>query len=175
MSSSTEIGIWATGVWLDLGSPANISALTLSGYAIAPSTLGRLNNFIGACYSGSGWAGPGSVNYDVVPDLTDPELAIINAMYLVSYYNGLSQATMGAGGSTIPWQSLKEGDSTITRASAPAIGKTYADMAKDAMANLKYLVNVYINNSQGGNTPRSVNYLDIWTPEVGGGWGGYGR
>lgn len=166
MSSSQEIGLWSTGLWIDLGQPSNISSLTISGYAVAPNTLGRLNNFIGTCYSGSGYAGPGTYNFDTVPDLTDQELAIIGAMYSVGYYNSLVQAAMGAGSAVaasaggLPWAMIKEGDSQISRPNIAAIGATYANLAKEATAQLKYLTNVYIANSQGGNTPRSVLYLN---------------
>ena len=164
MSSAPLIGEWSSGVWSDLGMPPNLSALTISGYATSPSTLGRLNNYIGTCYSGSGYSGYGSFDYDVVPDLSSNELAIVDAMYRVSYYNSLASNTMGYGGDSIPWVSIGEGDTKATRANAAAIGATYVKAALDAQNALKYLVNVYITQSQGGNTPRDVEYPDIVYP-----------
>lgn len=183
MSCNVLVGNWASGVWTDLGQPPNVSSLTISGYAVSPNTLGRLNNFIGTCYSGSGYAGPGTVDYDVVPDLTDQELAIVGALYSVSYYNGLVQAAMGAGSAIaasmggLPFVSLREGDSQIVRANPAAIGVAYANLAKEANSQLKYLVNVYIQNTLGGNTPRDVEYASLIYPTYNGnGWiGGYGR
>ena len=164
MSSSSLIGEWGSGLWQDLGAPVNLSALTISGYATTPSTLGRLNNFIGTCYSGSGYTGYGTFDYDVSPDLTNAELAILDAMYRVSYYNSLSQATMGYGGDSIPWTSIAEGDTKAARVNAASIGAVYIKQASDAQNALKYLVNVYITNSQGGNVPRDVEYPDIQYP-----------
>lgn len=166
MSCNILIGNWASGVWIDLGQPPNVSALTISGFAVAPNTIGRLNNLIGTCYSGSGYAGPGTVDYDVVPDLTDQELALTNALYLVSYYNGLVQGAMGAGATIsagaggMPWQQIREGDSTISRPNIAAIGATYVGLAKEANAQLKYLVNAYRENVLGSNTPRNVMFLN---------------
>lgn len=174
MSCNVLIGQWASGVWQDLGSPASVSALTISGYAVSPNTLGRLNNFIGTCYSGSGYSGIGSNDFDVVPDLTDQELAIEGQLYLVSYYNALAQSVMGAGATLSPaqgglqWQQLREGDSVVTRPNLAAIAKVYTDASKEAMAQLKYLVNVYITQVQGSATPRNVLYLN--PPVYGGAW-----
>jgi hypothetical protein len=164
MLSSDFIGLWSTGLWIDLGSPAGISALTISGYACQPNTIGRLNTYISACYSGSGYTGAGSVNYDVTPQLFDAEMAIIGAMYSTSYFSSLSQATMGAGGTTIPFLSLREGDSVITQVNAASIGKVYMDMSIEANKVLRQLVNQYVENIQNSNVPRGVSYYSILGP-----------
>ncbi len=160
---------WASGIWLDLGQPTNTTTSTISGYAVQPSTLGRLNDLVGTCFSGSGYTGAGSFNYQIGPDISNTELGIVAQMYYISYYNNLAQATMGIGNSTIPWQTLREGDSTITRASAPAIGAQYRQMSKDAYEQLWNLSNAYRNNSAG--VPRSVDYLN---PPAGPYYGGNG-
>lgn len=155
-ASATLVGLWSTGIWTNvLGSPPNVSALTISGYAIMPATLGWLNDSTSSCFSGSGYAGPGTVNYDTVPDLTSDELALITELYLQSYYNGLAQATMGYGGDSIPWTNARDGDQSITRANPAAIGAVYAGLAAKARSNLNYLVTSYINN-QGVYSPRQV-------------------
>jgi len=150
---------WATGVWLDIGSPSNTSTSTISGYAVQPSTLGRLNSLVTACFSGSGYAGTGTTNYQIGPYVTNAELAIIGQLYLVSYYNNLAQANMGVGGSTIPWVRLREGDSLIDRVSAANLGKEYREMAKTAYEQLWSLVNAY-RSSEGGSIPRSVMFFN---------------
>ncbi len=160
---NTLIGNWSVNVWEDLGSPPNVTPTTISGYAIQPNTLGRLNSLIMTCYQGSGYTGAamgmGSVNFDVSPDLTNTELAVIGAMYLVSYYNNLAQATMGVGACTIPWTQIKEGDSSITRAQPANIGKVYSEMSKEAQVQLRQLVNAY-RGSAGGSISRSVDYFN---------------
>lgn len=148
---------WATGIWADLGGPTNTSTSTISGYAIQPSTLGRLNSLINTCFSGSGYTGAGTTNFQIGPGVSESELGIIGAMYLVSYYNNLAQATMGIGGSTIPWVQLREGDSTITRANAAYIGKEYRELSRDSTERLNFLVNAY-RGSEGGNVGRTVDY-----------------
>lgn len=168
MPSNTLIGDWASGFWTNLGQPVNVAVTTISGYAIQPNTLGQLNSFIGTCYSGSGYLGvTGTSNFDTDPNLTNTELSIIGAMYLVSYYNSLSQAMMGVSQNTIPWVNLKEGDSTITRANGANLGMVYAKMATDANTRLQYLVNAYRQNAQGGSVPRTVDYPNIQYPEFG--------
>jgi len=164
MLSSDFIGLWSTGLWIDLGSPANLSALTISGYACQPNTIGRLNTYISTCYSGSGYTGAGSVNYDVTPQLFAAEMAIVGAMFVTSYYSSLSQATMGVGGSTIPWQSVREGDGVVTQVNAASIGKVYMDMSVEANRVLRQLVNQYVENVQNSNVPRDVSYYSILGP-----------
>lgn len=151
---------WASGLWLDLGSPTNTTTSTISGYAVQVSTLGKLNNLIGSCFSGSGYTGAGSTNFQIGPDIGNTELSIISQLYLVSYYNNLAQATMGIGGSTIPWTSLAEGDSRIGRANVASIAKEYREMSRVVNDQLNYLVNAYRTNSAGSNIPRSVDYFN---------------
>ena len=180
MSSSDLIGEWASGVWVDLGQPLAVSALTISGYACSPNTIGRLNILIGTCYSGSGFSGAGSFDYDITPDIGTTELALMQQMYNIGYYNGLSQTTMGggtitigglaAGAPTTPATTLNEGDTKIGFASPAAISIVYANMAKQATDNLKYMANVYINQVQGANVPRSVNYFNLVYPIYGAGY-----
>ncbi len=150
--------VWAQGVFSDLGSPTNTSVSTISGYAVQPSTLGRLNDYLVTCFSGSGYTGAGSTNYQIGPFISPTELAVVNAMYLVSFYNNAAMATMGVGSNTIPWQNLKEGDSSITRVNAASIGAQYREMAKDAQTQLQYLANTY--RSSSSSIPRDVEYLN---------------
>lgn len=149
-----------------------VSALTISGYVCSPSTLGQLNTFIGTCYSGSGFSGPGTVDYDVVPDIDQQELAIIGQMYTVSYFNNLAQSTMGYGGDSIPYQSLAEGDTKMSRVNAASIGAVYLKSAMDATNNLKYMINVYIQQVQNGDKPRQVLYPNVVFPTWSNGYWG---
>ena len=169
MASNTLLGAWATGIWTDLGSPSTLSALTISGYAVQPSTLGRLNSLIGACYSGTGYLGTGAV-FDAAPDLTNRELAIIEGMVRTNWYNQLAQTMMGLVPADIPWTSLAEGDSKIARGNAINIGKEYREMAKQAQEFMLYLANAYSIDESG---PRDCEYLS--PPPVGypGPLGGY--
>jgi len=177
---SFGIGLWASGFWQELNSPPNLSALTLSGYACSQNTIGRLNNLVGTCFMTSGATTAGTVDFTVVPDLTYQELTLIGAMYLVSYYNGLAQSAMGAGGvinsvnGGTPVQMISEGDSRIQWANVAGIGRNYADMAKQAKLDLNYIVNAYIRQTQGSDTPRTVTMPLLVTPQIGGGWGAYG-
>ena len=157
LTGAALIGEWASGIWISLGSPSTLSALTLSGYASQPNTLGTLNARLGTCFLGSGLNGTGYA-YMAQPLLTSAELAIVEGLFLVSWYNQLAFATMGAGGTTIPWARLREGDSSIERSSPVNIGKEYREMAKDANQVLNYLVGAYLDNERG--TASSVDYLN---------------
>lgn len=161
-ASNTLVGMWATGCWTQLGSPPTLSALTLSGFAVQPGTLGQLSNKITVCYSG---VGTGGYFYDASPDLTVNELAIIEGIFLVGWYNQLAFATMGAGNSTIPWARIREGDESIERANPVNIGQQYREMSKEANLQLNYLVGAY-NDGQRG-TAASVDFLNPAYPYLG--------
>jgi hypothetical protein len=164
MSSNTLIGEWASGIWSSLGSPPNLSSLTLSGYAVQPNTLGTLNARLGTCYSG---VGTGAA-YDASPDLTNKELAIVEGLFLVSWYNQLAFSNMGYGGTSVPWTRLREGDETIERGNPVNIGKEYGEMSKQASLTLNYLVNAYVDNDRG--TSATVDYLNPAYPYIASAW-----
>lgn len=148
-------------MWQDLGSPDGVSALTISGYAVQTSTLGKLNNLLGTCFSGSGWMGTGAP-FDVAPAYHNAELAIVEGLFRVGYYSQLATTMMGVSQATVGWTSLAEGDSRISRANTAYLGKEYREMAKDAQATLNYLANAYATDRWG---PGSVDYLN--PPNVG--------
>lgn len=150
---------WSTGLWQDLGMPTNVSVSTISGYAIQPSTLGKVNSLLSTYFSGSGYTGAGTTNYQIGPWVDPAVLGVIGQLYLVSYYNNLAMAAMGQGGNTLPWQLLREGDSTIGRVSAANIGKEYREMSKTAYEQLWNLVNAYRSDA-GGGTARSISYYN---------------
>lgn len=165
MASNTLIGSWSTGLWQDLGAPSNLSALTLSGYAVQPNTLGTLNARLGTSYVGTGYMGTGTA-FDASPDLTNKELAIIEGLFLVGWYNQLAFANMGYGGSSIPWTRLREGDESIERANPVNVGKEYREMSKQAGNTLTSLVNAYLDNERG--TSATVDFLNPAYPYIGG-------
>lgn len=165
--------VWATGLWESIGNPVNVSVSTISGYAVQPNTLGRVNSLLTTCFSGSGYAGTGTSNYQIGPFADPALLSVIGQLYLVSYYNNLAQATMGISSSTIPWTALAEGDSKIARVSAANLGKEYREMSKTAYEQLWNLVSMY-RSSEGGSIGRSI---DFYNPPAspynyGYGWGG---
>ena len=156
-TGSALIGLWSSGLWSNLGSPPTLSALTISGYAVQPNTLGSINSRLGTAFVGTGVGGTG-VAFDADPSLTNRELAIIEGLFLISWYNQLACASMGAGGTSIPWQRIREGDESIERSSPVNIGKEYREMSREANLQLTYLTNAYLDNDRG--TSRSVDFLN---------------
>ena len=152
-----DIGLFATGLWEDLGSPADISALSISGWVTQTNTLGTLNNLINQCYTGA----QGSY---VCPDLTNTEFAILGTMYTMRFYRNRANSLAGAGGTTPMWYTLKEGDSTISRANPSEMMKTFQSMSINAREGLDKMVSYYNKYSNGGTVPRSVNFYTLENP-----------
>jgi hypothetical protein len=161
MSSTSGISQFSTGLWLDLGQPTDLSALSISGWVTQPQTLGRLNSYVGTCYTGIGYTGSNSWDYDVGPDLTNGDYSILGQMFMVTYYNQLVRKCAGAGGTQKIVQSLAEGDSRVQYVNAADLARVYTENVKEATKTLNYLVNTYNTNSQGAYDPRSVNYYTI--------------
>lgn len=148
-----DIGLWATGIWVTIGSPSAISSLTISGYAAQSFNIGRLNAFTSQCYIGVSGA-------YVCPNLDDGSFAILQQMFLQSYYMQLMNANAGAGG-TRSVQEIVDGDSRITWTNQSELAKTYLAAANQAEKTLNNLVRNYVNNSLGGNLPRDVSFYSI--------------
>ena len=157
MSSNVLIGQFSSGLWLNLGGLSALSALTISGFVVQPGTLGSLNNRLGTSFSGTGYLGTGAT-FDTVPDITNKELAIVEGLFLVSWYNQLASANMGLGGSSIPWTRIREADESIDRERPSNLGAEYRTMAKDARLYMEYLVGAYNDNARG--SALSVDYLN---------------
>lgn len=157
MSSSPQIALFATGLWLDLGSPTDLSPGVISGWVCQPHTIGKLNTLLETCFSGSGYSGVGSANTDVIPDLTEAEFGILDAMYRITYYQRLVRNIAGGGG-IFPVTSLSEGDSEIRYESPAALARIYSDNLKTAQDDLKYQVNAYIRRDYA---PKSVDFVTI--------------
>ncbi len=148
-----DIGQWATGLWVSIGSPSAISALSISGYAAQSFALGQLNAYTSLCYSGVSGA-------YVCPNLDDGSFAILGQMFLYSYYMQLMNSSAGAGGTRMV-QRIADGDSRIEWVNSSELAKTYLAAANLAQKNLNNLVRNYVNNSLGGNAPRSVDFYGI--------------
>ncbi len=170
MSSNTLIGLFATGVWLNLGSPSSTSALAISGFVTQPYTLGTLNARIGTCFNSSGFMGTGVV-FDTTPDITYSELAIVDALFRVTYYAQLATATMGVGGSSVPAQQLREGDSVIQFANIANLGEQYRESVKDWNTNLSYIINAYLSQSSNALSVDFYNPGGPWQFPYGNGAG----
>ncbi len=148
-----DIGQWATGIWVSIGSPSAISALSISGYAAQSFAIGQLNAYTAQCYI------PVSGAY-VCPNLDDGSFAILGQMFLYSYYMQLMNSSAGAGGARMV-QEIVDGDSRIRWVNGSELAKTYLAAAQTAQKNLNNLVRNYVNNSLGGNAPRSVDLYNI--------------
>jgi hypothetical protein len=151
---ATDIGNWATGLWTNIGMPSTLSALTISGYVPQSFTLGQLNAYIGQCYSGVSGA-------YVCPNLDDGSFAILAQMFLKSYYMQLMQANAGAGGVVRIAHEIREADRSIKWVNQSEIAKTYLSASQAAEKTLNNLVRNYVNNSLGGNVPKSVSFMNL--------------
>ena len=160
---ATYIGVFASGVWQNIGSPTSLAAGSISGWVTQDQTLGKLNNLIGSCYSG--------ISGLVDPDIGREEQSILEQLFLVNFYRQEVQRVIGAGANL--WVRIHEGDSDLSRANPSTLAEIYERMQKDAQDNLLTLVNLYNRNSQNANRPQSIDFYNIEAPRAKGTY--YGR
>jgi hypothetical protein len=151
--SSSNIGIFAEGMYNDLGQPSGLTASAISGWAIQPNVLGKLNNLTNKCYYATGDTAMGiSYKYDVYPALTEKEFGLLDPLYRINYYQNLVRSIAGANGVTKIVQSISEGDQKITFANMTEMAKVYNESIKEETKRLNYLANAYEDNQKIAST-----------------------
>lgn len=137
----------ASGVWQDLGNPSDISPTYISGWFTNESNIGKLNNHIYTCFSGSSGC--------ITPSLGAEEQSIYCEIYKINYYNKRIIESLGAGG--IQWTELRDGDSTVRRANPTEASKAYIQMKKLSDENLTDLIASYKIKKAA---PRTIDYAN---------------
>lgn len=143
-----EILALSSGIYEDLSSPTNISVAYISGWLVSSGNLGKVNNVLSSSFYVSGGS--------CIPDFGADEQAIYSEIYKIEYYKRSLQSNLGAGG--VQWVTLKEGDSSITRASPTHIAAEYRQSIKESNAQLRLLIGDYKRNR---SLPEQVVYADL--------------
>lgn len=160
MSSYLTVQNLAAEIWADLNEPTSISLSSIETKITSTGALGKLdilinkNHYIDYDYTLSGRC--------FEPDLTSNEQAIYKQQYLSEfYYKAATNIFMFSDGQTAgSWTTMREGDTSITRANPVEIAKYYGVLAKESNIILDKLVDSYkMNNSNS----ISVDYLTIDT------------
>ena len=138
----------------DIGESADYSTEFLANWFAGNSNVGKLNNLIDGCFSGSYATGQYGeiVSYDIVPDLNSEQMAIYKKIFEVDFYNKQARYSLSGVGGALggnDWTSLKEGDSSITRMNRNEVAKTFKSMAKDSREELDKMIINYIKYNSG--------------------------
>lgn len=132
---------FANTVWEDLGSPTTPSVIGISGWAGA--NLHQLNIALDECYD--------VATGDFSPAFTNTVSGIYQEIYKVRHYehqiklavNGVATKVTGVG---MDWVELREGDTTIRRASPAEMVRSYLSLKRDAAKSLKDMIFAYRMN-----------------------------
>jgi hypothetical protein len=136
-------------VYEEIGEQAGYSQEYLANWFAGNINLGKLNNLIDTCFSGTYSTGIyGEVlSYDIEPDLGQQEMAIYKKIFEIDYYNKTARTVLNGAAGILAgqdWITLKEGDSSITRSNRNEVARTYKTMSKDATEELNRMVNSYL-------------------------------
>ena len=139
----------ANSIWVDLGSPTDLSPAAIQSKLTSAAFLGKLNTLIDTCYilDDSG---------NIVPDLGLEEQAIYQLMYEVDYYTGKINNTLNGYGTA--FISLQDGDSRIVKSDIVNVARLYRDQQAQLYRELGMLVGSYRSD---GAQPSSVDMYTI--------------
>jgi vacuolar-type H+-ATPase subunit F/Vma7 len=127
----------ASGIWEDIGQPTATSIQYISGWLVADSNLGKLNNAVNTCYSG--------VSGCVDPVISGDEQAIYKDLYLISYYGRQATAFLGAAGID-QWLEIKDDVSSIKRQNKNELSKSFIALQKQTQEDLRDKIFAYERN-----------------------------
>jgi len=148
-SSDYSLSNFITNVYHDLGNPSDYPSFRLSGWFLDQANIGKLNNLIGTQLSGVKYINNlGAITgYGIEPEMSNDQLGIYKLLFEYEYFKGMARtvaqsAALNNGGND--WISLKEGDTSITRANKNEISKNFRSMASDARVDLDKAVKMYL-------------------------------
>jgi hypothetical protein len=143
----------ASGSYEDLNSPSSISVGYISGWITSSGgMLGDLGNrlSISLYLEGS--------DPCIAGGFEAAEQSIAGNMFKAEFYQ--KEALRALTSLSIPWTTIKDGDSTFSRESASNIAKTYMAMQKDIDEQIKIAV---ANWKRGASTVASVDAEQLYS------------
>lgn len=154
MSFCTEqVLSMASGIYYDLGSPTDISIGYISGWITASGgMLGSINTRLSTNFYLSGDA-PCITN-----GFGDQEEALGALMFKSEYYE--RRSFMALTSMSIPWTTIKDGDSTLTRESASSISKAFLGLHENAEEQIRITV---ANWKRGATNVASVDAQSLYS------------
>ncbi len=148
---TTDILSLASGVYVELNSPPEISVGYISGILTSTQFIGEINNRLNTCFYLSG-DGP------CIQGGFDGKESYIYALLFETQYLQRAALTVLQNGGSTPWISLADGDGRVARESTAARSKAYRDLGSDLDKELRIAVNNYI---KGHSLARSVDYAPL--------------
>lgn len=158
MACPTYLQDLSLAIWLDLGSPTDLSPAAIQTKLSSAAFLGKLNALTANCYVLES-------DGTITPPLGLEEQAIYALMYEVDYYTGKLNNVLN--GYNTAFTTIRDGDSSITRSSAVDVARLYRDQQKQLMTELSGLIGSYRTDAAG---PLSV---DMYNVTYGGADGAY--
>lgn len=175
--SGNACGDWlprfVSGVWENTDQMAGASVGFTSGWLLAPSNLGKLNNLIDTDFYLKCNTGESGVilSYDIEPCMNEGEQGIYSKLREYEFYLQQARWSMsGVGGSSASsaWTNIKEWNRSITQVNRITVTKEFRELAKEAREDLEWQVKMYL---KFGAVPASVNGSDTEIGYYGGAYG----
>ena len=133
---ATDIGLFASGIYENLGNPSNTSVAFISGWL--GSNIGQLNISIESAYTSIPASGI------ILPALGVDEVSVYEQMFNQKFYTQAANSNLGA--SAYDWSEITEEGSTVRRVSKNEIAKTYLSLAKESKDQVIKLTHLYRKN-----------------------------
>lgn len=146
----------------DLGDRDDYSPTYLIGWFLDQANLGYLNNQIDGCYQVTPYLSPAgkATGIGIEPPLSNQELAIYKANFDTFFYAREAKLALSGAYNIGSWQTLKEGDSTVTRVNRSELARTYQMFRKDAQDNANNLVKQYLKSKSKAQSVDGTDTID---------------
>lgn len=139
-------------IYDSVGAPGSLSVGYISGWLTSPLTIAALNTRLTTSFTLTGSAPC------IAGGFTEQEGVICTLMFETDYYKGLARATLAGAAGAGSWTNIREGDSSVSRASPAELAKAYNQMRKDAEDDLGVAV---ANWKLGHVGPVNVSYAPM--------------
>lgn len=135
-SVSNGISGVANYIYYDLGQPDDLSVSSITCWLY--NNLGNLNNVLQENHS--------IVDGEIAPGLNSAESGIFAGLFECSYYRKQVSKSTSSTAYLNYWTNIREGDTSISRASPVESAKVLNSVSKDVCSSVNDLINNYRRN-----------------------------
>ncbi len=143
----------AIELYSDLSDPADTSVGAITFWLL--NNVGQLNNLLKQSYSVN------DDGLDITPSIGENEKSVYKKIYLIHYYDKQIRDNLGASAFSSVLE-IDEGGARVRLINKNEVAKTYVQLRKEVMAELKEQVVAYGTNDI---TPLSVDGADYIAPD----------
>lgn len=137
-----------SGIYVDLGERSDYSLSYLSGWFLDESNLGNLNTHIDYTFYIVGYTGSSGeiTGLCIEPTMDSSDKGLYKSLFDIFFYGREAKLALRDSYSSSTWNTLKEGDTSISRGDRSTISRSFTFARKDAENTFESLLKRYMRN-----------------------------